>query len=347
MLGNKTTNAKARTGQTGGVKGIVKELEKTGAKPTTTQRPKQRAPEVAPIKFDVRQDKAGSDDDEEEPEYAPPPVKPQPYESDVLPLGLSMEGLKNENLLKGFYDYYHNPVDANGVSRKDKQLEDEMEKLVERAAERNERDLRDLDWTIRKDDGVTTKPTVVKTSAPKTTTMPKTTYRNPGTITSRRAAAALSQPADARGKPIVKPLTTAKAPARRPLSSLLQGPKTLKRTIPVARDPATDPSRAMASRATLGYKQGRSASSLVRNAKAGSIKAPEETDTASISSNETITPARARSALRQASNPASPPKPQFLAIFDGLYDEEELPMPVMPQSLLEEDEEEFELRLDI
>ncbi|KAH8174222.1 hypothetical protein LIA77_05641 [Sarocladium implicatum] len=347
VLGNKTTNAKARGGQTGGVKGIVKELEKTAAKPTTTQRPKHRAPEVAPIKFDVRQDKVESDNDDEEPEYAPPPVKDQPYESDVLPLGLSMDGLKNENLLKGFYDYYHNPVDENGVSRKDKQLEDEMEQLLERAAARNERDLRDLDWTVRRDDVAPTKPTVVKTSVPKPNAMPKSVHRDPGTINSRRAAAALSQPSQTRPKPTVKPAITVKAPTRRPLSSLLQSSNTVKRTIAAAQNPTTGSSRAMASRATLGYNQGRSASSLVRNAKTGSNKAPKDADAVSTSSNETITPARARNAMRCAAAPASPPKPQFLSIFHSLDEDEDLPMPVMPQSLLEEDEEEFELRLDL
>lgn len=326
---------------------MVKELEKTTVKPTTVQRPKQRAPEVAPIKFDVKQDKA-EPEEEEEPEYAPPPVEPQPYESDVLPLGLSLEGLKDENLLRGYYDYYHNPVDANGVSRKDKQLEDEMERLVERAAERNERDLQDLDWTIRKDETVAAKPNATKPSAPKSTATTRSLHRNPGTITSRRAAAALSQPAEIRAKPTVKPMS---APtARRPLSSLIQGARTTKRSIPVARDPPSAPTGAMASRTTLGYNKGKTASSVVhprRNATVTSKKAPSDARAADGSSEDTITPARARTAMRQAAMPASPPRPQFLSIFDGLDDDEDLPAQSIPQHLLDEDEEEFELRLDI
>lgn len=315
------------------------------------QRPKQRGAEVAPIKFDVKQDKQETEE-EEEPEYAPPPVEPRAYESDVLPLGLTMEGLKDENLLRGYYDYYHNPIDANGVSRKDKQLEDEMERMVERAAERNERDLRDLDWTVRRDDSGPATSNTIKTLAPKSTNMPKTIRRDPGTLSSRRAAAALSQPSEGRSRAMLKPQTPA-APTRRPLSSLLQGNKTTKRNIPVAKDPSSGPTGAIASRTTLGYNKGRSASSVVhprRNVSAPANKtprAPKDGGATDGLSEETITPARARQAMRQAVAPASPSRPQFLSIFDDLDDDEDLPTQNIPQSLLEDDEEEFELRLDI
>ncbi|KAK0392190.1 hypothetical protein NLU13_1688 [Sarocladium strictum] len=343
VLGDKTTNAKARAGQTGGVKGLVKELEKTTIKPTTVQRPQQRGPEVAPIKFDIKQDKEGSQD-EEEPEYAPPPVEPQPYESDVLPRGLTFEGLKDENLLRGFYDYYHNPVDANGVSRKDKQLEDEIETLVARAAERNVRDLQDLDWTTQKDENVPAPPKMTKPSAPNPTAASRVVRRGPGTITSRRAAASLSQPSEPKGRPTIKP-TTIKPAVRRPLSSLIQGKRTIKRPIPVARDPPTAQPGAMASRTTLGYNKGRTASSVLHPQRKVTLTASKPPSDGSLE--ETITPARARMAMRQAATPASPPRPGFLSIFEGLDDDEDLPVQTVPQHLLEEDEEEFELRLEI
>ncbi|KAL2211974.1 hypothetical protein CC79DRAFT_1364261 [Sarocladium strictum] len=348
VLGNKTTNAKARAGQTGGVKGIPKDLERTTTKLTTVQKPRQRAAEVAPIKFDVKQDKEESqEEEEEEPEYAPPPVEPQPYESDVLPLGLTFEGLKEENLLRGYYDYYHNPVDANGISRKDKQLEEEMEKLVERATERNERDLADLDWSNRKDPDAAAKPPASKALAPKPSATTSILQRNPATITSRRAAAALAQAPEIKKKPALR--TTAAATARRPLSSLIRGPQP-KRTVPVARDPPAGPSATVASRTTLGYTKGRTASSVVhprRNVASATNKTSNELGVADEMSEQTITPARAKAALRRRPAPISPTRPQFLSIFDGHDDDDDLPPQNIPQYLLEDDDEEFELRLDI
>lgn len=346
VLGNKTTNAKARACQTGGVKGLPKDLEKTTAKLTTVQKPRQRAAEVAPIKFDVKQDKEESQE-EEEPEYAPPPVEPQPYESDVLPLGLTFEGLKDENLLRGYYDYYHNPVDANGISRKDKQLEEEMERLVERATERNERDLADLDWSARKDTDTAAKPPSSKALGPKTSSTLSSLHRNPATITSRRAAAALAQVPEIKKKPAAR--TTAAPTARRPLSSFIRGPQP-KRTVSVARDPPAGPSATVASRTTLGYTKGRTASSVVhprRNVTSAYSKTSNELGAADETSEQTITPARAKAALRRGPAPISPSRPQFLSIFDGHDDDDDLPPQNIPQHLLEDDDEDFELRLDI
>lgn len=62
-------------------------------------------------------------DYEEDVEYAPPRVKDMPYESDLIPDGaLTFEGLKPENLFKGYHDFYFNPVDDNGTSAHARQL---------------------------------------------------------------------------------------------------------------------------------------------------------------------------------------------------------------------------------
>lgn len=126
-LGAKTTNAKARpTPGAGGVKHIVQQLEKTTVKttvkPTTTVRPRHAAPRVETAKVEVQTDRNPLDY-EEDVEYAPPRVKDIPYESDLIPDGaLTFEGLKPENLFKGYHDFYFNPVDDTGTSAHARQL---------------------------------------------------------------------------------------------------------------------------------------------------------------------------------------------------------------------------------
>jgi hypothetical protein len=126
-LGIKTTNAKARpTSGAGGVKHIVQQLEKTtvktAIKPTTTTRPRQAAPRVETSKLEVQTGRNPLDE-EEDVEYAPPRVKDTPYESDLIPDGaLTFEGLKPENLFKGYHDFYFNPIDDNGTSAHARQI---------------------------------------------------------------------------------------------------------------------------------------------------------------------------------------------------------------------------------
>ncbi len=117
-LGNKTTNAKARATQQG-VKDIVREFEKTQqtVKPTTTKRTKQAAPQIESSRLEIHVDKSPLTVGEEDIEYAPPRPKELPYESDVIPNGaITFKGMKKENMFKGYYQHYFNPVDENGIS---------------------------------------------------------------------------------------------------------------------------------------------------------------------------------------------------------------------------------------
>lgn len=357
MLGNKTTNAKARTGHTVGVKDMVKEIEKTQAKPTTTQKQKQRSAEVAPIKFNVKADKEEAPE-EEEPEYAPPAPKPLPYQSDCLPEGgLTLDGLKSENLLKGFYSHFHNPVDDNGISRKDKEFDDEMKAAMERAVELNERDADALDWTVSDVPETATlfrkNPAPAKKAAPApvaTTRRPASRHQHPPTIASRKAASALAMPADARKTAALKPASS-NMPARRPISSLLHGNKPIKSTTTARPASANAAAAEVASRTTIGYNKGRSASSLVHpHGRSGSVKSGGARMAASGPTNEendlTITPARVRQAALKQSAEAEGPRPQFMSIFDDDEDDEDLPLMKGSGDILEEDEEEFELKLD-
>ncbi|KPM41635.1 hypothetical protein AK830_g4918 [Neonectria ditissima] len=348
-LGNKTTNAKAKGGQAGGVKGMVNELEKTQLKPTG-HKPKQISVDIAPIEFKVRSEQLAIDD-EEEPEYAPPTQKDLPYESDVFPQDLlTLEGLKSENLLKGYYQHFYNPVDDDGVSRQDREFEKTMKKVLTKAEERNQRDMDALDWNIadvpetQRQSRIDLKKRSVSTSDRKTKRLPT---KQPTTVSSRRAASALSMASDtSRSTGIPAVVRTTKA--RKPLGSILQG----KRPVAIAKTSLADSAAGeAASRTTIGYNRGRSASSMVHahsrvpseSTRSGHTAKPAASLDAL--SDMTITPARLRQAALKKQE--SQPRPQFMSIFDDEDGEDEDLAPVSRPFQLSDDEEDFELKLDL
>ncbi|KAK3308564.1 uncharacterized protein B0T15DRAFT_509015 [Chaetomium strumarium] len=153
-LGNKTTNAKARAthqtpaGKTPAVKGLARDFEKTTIKPTTNLRPKPSAPraEASPSKLEVHADTNSA---EEEIEYAPPRPHDIQYESDVFPDGvLTFEGLKPENLFKGYYQYYFNRVDDEGKTAMEREMEARQQQRFQRGEEQILRDMDEFDWSI-------------------------------------------------------------------------------------------------------------------------------------------------------------------------------------------------------
>lgn len=335
------------------MKSIVKDIEKTQLKQPTALKPKPKSS----LQLEVKNDQKEDLDDGEEPEYAPPRPADLPYESDILPPGgLSMEGLKNENLFRGFYEHFINPIDDHGVSRQDKKFNDEMKAVIDKAVERNERDLEELDWNIA-DVSESGKLLKKKAEAPKVaeTKMARKTRENcppmqSSTIRSRKAAAALSIPTDTHKKRVTRPTPPA-APARRPLSSILQGPRA-SRPAPRAKTPSAGSGTAdIASRTTLGYNKGKSASSAIysraQSQPSFSARATKTPVLRDDESDLTITPARARRAgLGASAGHVDRPRPQFMSIFDHDDDDEELPPMTGPPLLGDEDDEDFELKLD-
>jgi hypothetical protein len=353
-LGNKTTNAKARaTHQTPGVKAIVRDFEKTNAKPTTTLRPKHPAPQSQNPKLEVHTDRAPLEEDEVE--YAPPKPKDIPYESDVFPDGvLTFEGLKPENLFKGYYQYYFNRVDADGKTAIERDMEERQKRSFECGEEQIRKDMDEFDWSIG--DIPESKDLFKKkssaTPATTATTTKKAAYpmpKQPSTIASRKAASALAIPTKSPG--IVQPkLTKATAPAttKAPSRGLLL-PKR-KPAQPVTQ-PTIPPSQraaaVAASRSTLGYNKGRSVSSAVHGATSNSVTRPPQNpaapkprtlvrsvSTASTGSDATITPARFAQSSKESK------KPDFLSIFDDDEDEDALGGGLPP---MDDDDEEFQL----
>ncbi|PHH81177.1 hypothetical protein CDD80_9 [Ophiocordyceps camponoti-rufipedis] len=340
-LGNKTTNAKARTDRGSGVKDMVNEIERAQAKHTTVQRPKPKTLEVAPTKLAIHFDQDRNSDDGEEPEYAPPPPKPLPYQSDVLPEGgLTFESLKDKKFLKGFYEHFHNPVGDAGVSREEKRLCDEMQALLKAATERNEQEAASLDWNI--EDLVETAPSSRLKSAPDPGTAPgthklgKKSQGHLATVSSKQAASALAVNSGGR-KDVRAGAPSKSAPNRKPLSGLLAGSKTGKQ---VALRQNADSAGETASRTTIGYNKGRTALSMLHHRGGNVIDQPVRPLSVRDMNQEPTAPAPSKEPeLGQHS------RPQFLTLFDEL-DDGDLPPVRSPFPILdEEEEEEFELKL--
>lgn len=326
-LGNKTTNAKARpTHRTPGGKGLGRDRERTTIKPTTTLRPKHAAPQIEPSKLEVHTDKSPLDD--EDIEYAPPKTKDLPYESDVFPDGvITFAGLKPENMFKGYYQYYFNPVDDDGKTSTEREMEEQQQRSFERGEEQIRKDMEEFDWSIgdvpeSKDMFKKKKIDVATaTAAAVGSKVARPAPRQPSTIASRKAASALAMSTRTPGTAPARPNNATAPGTTRLLSKGLLLPKR-KPVQPVAQPSIAARERAAAvaaSRSTLGYSRGRSTSSAVLGDNNVVNRQPQvapkprplvrSVSTASTASDATITPTRfAQSELKN---------PDFLAIFDA------------------------------
>lgn len=350
-LGNKTTNAKARAGQTVGVKDIVKEIEKTQVKPTTAKKISQKptSSELCDFGTTTAHEQATHDD---EPEYAPLRPKALPYESDILPPGgLSFNGLKKENLFRGYYENFYNSVDESGNSREERAFAEEMRAVMTEAMQRNEQQANDLDWnaadvpsTIRASQN--SRP-LRKFERPLTIQSKKPGFTNLSTVASRKAASALAVRRDA-NKPLgavgsLRKTPSSVGPARSAMKAVSN---------PLTAAPINTVGEA-ASRTTLGYNKGKSASSMIR-ARAGAgpsqlhPKPSKSLEEAQDELDLAITSGRVRSSERDNKTAGTDQQPrlQFLSIFQDDDGEDGL-LPMSGPEPESDDDEEFELRLDI
>ncbi|KAK3997495.1 hypothetical protein QBC44DRAFT_279552 [Cladorrhinum sp. PSN332] len=360
-LGNKTTNAKARTGQnTNGGKETVK--------PTPARRLKQAAPQNEAPKLEVRTDKNPLAE-EEEIEYAPPRPQERPYESDILPEGaLTFEGLKPENLFKGYYQYYFNRLDDNGKTAIERDMEERQQQNFEQCEEQILRDMEEFDWSIgdipdskdvfkKKNDTVKVEIKVAKKVKPTVGLIRK----QPSTLTARKAASALAMPKSslrAPGLKTNKSVTTIVPPKTQPPRGFTTSKRAPLQTgiTNSVRDRAAPMT---ASRSTLGYSKGRSASTVVKGsseptaavARMPEAPAPKEralsrsVSTASSGSEATITPARF------AKESIDWKKPEFLSIFDtdDLEEDDDANLgggSVPPLDVDDDDDETFQFATD-
>ncbi|KAK8041139.1 hypothetical protein PG994_014146 [Apiospora phragmitis] len=362
-LGNKTTNAKAKGPQATNVKSVIQDLEKSQIKAPGTVRPKQKQPQSEIQKIQVHAEVEDNLSDEES-EYCPPKPKDLPYESDVFPDGgLTFEALKPENLFRGHYQYYYNPVDNEGKSKADKELEERNRKALEEGERKIMEAMDDVDWS----DYFKKKPVASDSSSSKSRPASQASVvRRPlSSLASKNAAKALSmddttkslQRKASRAVPVTAPKKTtvsfipALRTARHPL---VTRPTVAKKTSMEIRHIEAN------SRTTIGYNKGRAtASALAQQTKRPLTKQPppqykpkapefarSETMT-SHDSERTITPtrfARGKEALAAAEDEQWKERVPFLSIFSP-EDEDELDGVGggLPGAL--EDDDEFEMQL--
>lgn len=224
------------------------------------------------------------------------------------------------NEFKGYYDYYFNQIDENGMSAQERQMEEHQQRTFQRGDEQILRDMEEFDWSVG---DVPESKGLFKVKrdkdAPASVAQPKKatalTPKAPNTINSRRAAAALGMSDKAGSTMASKPTKPAAGPVSKARSFLLPQKKVaqpvLQPTV-AARERAT---ALMASRSTLGYSKGRSALSANRQPGPFVKKSRVLTRTASTASSgsdSTITPAKF--AQTQASKDWK--RPEFMSIFD-------------------------------
>lgn len=327
MLGNKTTNTKARQ-QAIGKTPVISDIEKSQLKPNTVSRPKPAAFRADSSKLQILQDIA-SDPLSTEPDTNPPPPEPLPYESDVWPEGiLTFDGIKPQNRLKGHFQYYHNRKDENGMTRLDREMEaararrhrDAEEKIKEDMEQGFKWDLDLLESPKRKK----VVPAKDPADTDKVVVRPGATTRAPSTITSRRAASALGMAGKTSTTNLQRKPLAAKSAAATNASKLpsFMQPTRARPAAPSAivtsRPRPSSTAGLAASRSTLGYSKGRSASSAIHDT---TVQSQEHTRsksearsrvfsrTASSASDATVTP-------ESYAKDNAVPTPEFVSIFD-------------------------------
>ncbi|RYP61330.1 hypothetical protein DL769_007743 [Monosporascus sp. CRB-8-3] len=372
VLGDKTTNAKAKALQPVNVKSAPRDIEKSHANAPTPAVPKSKQPQAESHKLEVHAEEADHPS-EDEVEYCPPRPKDLPYESDVFPDGvLTFEGLKRENLFRGYYDYYINPIDEHGVSLSDRQLEEKNRRAMEECDRRVKEDIENFEWSIEdeleeagfvmKKRAATPVSILAKSDEPKQPPARKA----PPTILARNVAAALAMDDTTRSlqRRMTKP-TGSNLPKKKVTSLTMAGLRSAK--LPTTRLPVisrkTSPeikNIEATSRTTIGYRKGRTtASALAQNTTTGPGTArpksaiPRSDTTTSNDSDKTITPARyaqTQATAAAAEDQEWKQRVAFLSIFNPEEEEDEdddydLLAGGLPKSMCEEEDEEFELKL--
>ncbi|KAI1335202.1 hypothetical protein F5Y15DRAFT_398503 [Xylariaceae sp. FL0016] len=361
VLGDKTTNAKARGMQAGNVKSAIREIEKTQMKAPITNKPKQKQSQVEAPKLQVH---AEEDDplSEEEPEYCPPRPKDLPYESDVFPDGaLNFDVLKPENMFKGYYQHYFNPIGEDGISLAERELNERTKKALEEGDRRIQEDMNNLEWCIEDELDLDVKPAKKAPPPAKAPVLkqPATTHKPLSTVKARNAANAISTMDDSTKS--LQRKTAKSVEARKPLQQ-----KTATFNIPRITTKAQSKIPTMEkkgleanSRTTIGYNKGRSTASILADRTTRTVRTrttkttPKSTlsrsgTTFSNDSDKTITPARyARNHHSAAAEDQEwRERVPFLSIFNPEGDDDcDLLASSFPQDLGEENEEEVELKI--
>ncbi|KAI0201317.1 hypothetical protein F4808DRAFT_134180 [Astrocystis sublimbata] len=404
VLGNKTTNAKAKgLPQTGNVKGVIRDIEQSNAKLQNTVRQKQRDPQAETHKLQVHAEEADPLS-EDEIEYCPPRPKDLPYESDVFPDGvLTFDALKPENRMRGYYQYYFNPIGDDGLTKRDRELQEETRKAIQEGERKIRDDIENMEWSIKGELEPKTKP-VRKTptaTSNNSSRLPAPPARKAlSTVRSRNAANALSMDDSTKSlqRKVAKTSELSKpAPTKATSSFGMPALRTVSRPGSQLSSSSAVPKKSASeleatSRTTIGYNRGRATASLLntraktptnnltnkpsattataarRNAAAPAAPTTmrrggfsRSNTTLSNDSDKTITPARWANRQQQQTSSSTTAEDEdnawrervpFLSIFnpgkgcdDGEEDEDVLGIRNRNPAFLDDEEEEFELKI--
>lgn len=352
VLGDKTTNAKARLNHP--------TAAKTGLRPTTAGRPKPFAPKADSSKLHILTDL--SDPLSIEVDTNPEPPGEEPYQSEVWPAGVvTFDAAKPANRLKGYYSWYHNRRDENGETRIDREMKARQEQRFRDADAKIRHEIDNMTFDLGLDDSPENphKPLLAPQDPKKRVTRPVASAHKtaPSTLTSRRAASALSMappkaPASASSTQR-KPFESKTLPSyMQPIRSRQQTPSS-STTMALAsrpRIPSSSTAGLVASRSTLGYTKGRTARSALHGRSASSSDAapPSASSRAftrfeTTASDSTITP---ESYAREA----AAARPAFMSMFDAPLHEADADLfGASVEELFddEEEEEDFQLTLEL
>merc|ERR1711977_118606 len=310
-LGMKTTNAKAKAFQTPSGPAPEKELEKTQPKQQTSARRPKKLIHADSVKLEVHGDESPLAD--RDVEYCPPRVKDLPYESTDFPNNcLDYTALKPGNLMRGINKKYRQQVDENGMSRIEREAEEAYQRSVKAADERMMK-MMEEDWTVgdvpetfRHLRNKKTPLSIPQDMKPQPTSRkplsdvekPILQNKGPGTINSRKAASVLSSAPLKTAPPQPKP----SKPVPKP--SFLSRPKPAPApTVPSNASTMRAAAASAASRSTIGYTKGRSASGILNMQTFAAP--PTSTSASTASSNDSTTlskPERTQRVLQRSTS---------------------------------------------
>jgi hypothetical protein len=292
----KTTNAKAKAFQTPGGPSADKAPEKTQFRPTSARPQKLKLAHAETVKLEIHGDELGSLDGTEV-EYCPPRPNNLPYESDIFIEGEpNFDILKDPNQRRAWQRSLYIQADSNGVSKRERQLEESLAKALKetdekilKAVEEDEftiGDLPELSMGKKRQENKPAKPAEQQIRK-----VGGEYSRGPGTITSRRAASALAIAPKLAPAPVKasKPFTAPYNP-----SFLVRSKKT---PLPTNAASTMYHNAVVAtSKSTIGYRKGRTASSVLNMSyeppARPAVGLARSHSNLSMGSDSTITPAR-------------------------------------------------------
>ncbi|KAI9772270.1 MAG: hypothetical protein M1840_001019 [Geoglossum simile] len=310
-LGVKTTNAKAKAFQTplnqAGDDGVggAQAAEKPQLKSATARRIKPASSYTGSNKLEVHDEKSNCD--EREIEYMPPRPQELPDCPEDFPPDMDYSQLQGQNLTRGWFQHYCNPIDDEGISLAERQWDEQQKKADKKVDELMEKAIEEMpligynvpefpgDETFvvikRKQEAEEARAKKASVTAPKPTAAKAAAIaRGPSTVSAKGAASVLSMKPVSTKVATIRPKPAPKA--RIPASFLIHSKGT-------AAPKPTNPSlmhhsaATAASKTTLGYTNGRTASAtLSQKASNEAARTTRPPPTGSSSSTTTtLTPA--------------------------------------------------------